>query len=354
MIKFVCNNPKDFNLDYESIGALGLLQKIRFGVYEPESALLGAIVKAFKEDEAVVDVTDVFEFTYNPFGHEFVSRQTLWSQLKKFFRIESIKSSDDGNYIVEVGYVPEKKYTVEEMKNIAEKISYDFYNAISSCEPTDFEFRRFEGIGHYKYNHKKDFYINDDLFSADLFFYYYRLENDRGLAKDTFPGEEGSVKLTIRKKSIDRKDELVAGFCKMITKRYSCSVDSHVMGKRYTLEWKYSDKLINSEDALMDALKQKDNYCCLIGYDIIRDFYNLLKAKSKGDKTDDDMGARKKVGEVNDVMGNSRGYDNHFQMWEKLEKFYKAVSNNEGTIQDFFTSEGEAEFGSSDGPKPKR
>ena len=195
---------------------------------------------------------------------------------------------------------------------------------------------------------------HDDLFSADLFFYYYRLENDRGLAKDTFPGEEGSVKLTIRKKSIDRKDELVAGFCKMITKRYSCSVDSHVMGKRYTLEWKYSDKLINSEDALMDALKQKDNYCCLIGYDIIRDFYNLLKAKSKGDKTDDDMGARKKVGEVNDVMGNSRGYDNHFQMWEKLEKFYKAVSNNEGTIQDFFTSEGEAEFGSSDGPKPKR
>lgn len=352
MIKFVCNNPKDFNLDYKSIGALGLSKKIRFDVYEPQPALIGAIVKAFKKDESVVDVTGVFEFAYNSFGNELVSRQTVWSQLKKIFRIESIKSSDDGNYIVEVGYVPEKKYTIEEMKNIAEKITYDLYNAISSCDSTDFVFYRFEDIGHYKYDHHKDYYINNDLFSAHL--HFYRKDNERGLAKDTFPGDEGSVKLTIRKKSIDKKDEMVAGFCKMITKRYNCSVDSYIMGKRYTMEWKYSDKLINSEAALMNALKQKDNYCYLIGYDIISDFYNLLKAKSKGDKTDDDIGARKKVGEVNDVMGNSRAYDNHFQMWENLEKFYKAVSNNEDTIQDLFTSEGEAEFDSSDRPKPKR
>ena len=90
MIKFVCNNPKDFNLDYKSIGALGLSQKIRFDVYEQQSALIGAIVKAFKKDESVVDVTGVFEFAYNSFGNELVSRQTVWSQLKKFFRIEII------------------------------------------------------------------------------------------------------------------------------------------------------------------------------------------------------------------------------------------------------------------------
>ena len=332
MIKFVCSNPQDFVMDYEKIGVQGLRQKIKFGVSETEKALIRTIENAFSKPKTSTDVTEVFEFQYSSHeGPGYVPRETVWGQLKKMFRIKNIELTNDGHYVVEVEYVPEKKYTVKEMKEIVEEVINDFYNTVYNCDTTDFKLIPAVDFDHYEYKRRKVFYINEDEFTANLNF--YRLVNDGNSAKDTSSKDEATLELAISKKSIDNREEVVAFLTKKISKKFGCKIDSYILGKRYRKEWKYSDGTMENEAAFIASLEQLDNYKDLIEYERIDELYKLLIAKNKGLKNDGRIGTVATPAKVNGCLESLGDYNRHFQMWDNLERLYEGISSKERTIK---------------------